>query len=135
MWSDSDSSLKLINDRTTRFRLYFANRLSKIHGGSSPSNWRFVPSADNPADYNSRGIHAHEKEKWEIFFFGPRFLHLPEEQWPKMELGSIETINMFAMTADEVPIIPSFFADAASGTSFWYWKRQQVAILIRCARR
>ena len=106
-----------------------------FHNGSSLPDWRFVPSADNPADYSSRGIHAYEKEKWETFFFGPRFLQLPEDKWPKTDLGSVETISIFTMTADDEPNPPSFFADMSAGTSFWYWKRCRIAILARSARR
>ena len=69
MWSDSESSLKMINDRSTHFRLFFANRLLKIHANSLPNEWRHVDSASNPADCNSRGIQANEKDKWDFFFF------------------------------------------------------------------
>ena len=62
MWTDSECVLKQINDTSTRFKAYFANRLSKIHAASLPVEWRYVDSASNPADFTSRGIEAHETE-------------------------------------------------------------------------
>ena len=53
----------------------------------------------------------------------------------KTELGTLKTVNVFAMTADEEPSPLSFFSNVAAGTSFWYWKRRCLAILIRCARQ
>ena len=88
LWSDSEAALKMIFDRTSKFKAYFANRLSKIHAGSDVREWRYVNSEDNPADYNSRGIQAHEKEKWKIFHRGPKFLYQPENEWPKTNIAS-----------------------------------------------
>ena len=44
--------------------------------------WQYVESSSNPADYASRGIYAHEVEKWKIFHGGPAFLHKDEAEWP-----------------------------------------------------
>ena len=74
MWSDSEAKLKMINNKTTRYRLFFANRLSKIHANSNVDEWRFVDSANNPADCTSRGIAA--DEKWRFFHNGPKFLRV-----------------------------------------------------------
>ena len=78
MWSDSEAALKMINDTTTRFRLFFANRLSKIHASSNAKEWRHVDSEQNPADFCSRGTKADEEAKWKIFHFGPNFLYHPK---------------------------------------------------------
>lgn len=40
--------------------------------------WRYVPTADNPADLASRGGHVEEAELW---WHGPRWLGSPE-LWP-----------------------------------------------------
>ena len=82
MWTDSECVLKQLFDRSTSYRAYVANRLSKIHAATKVSEWRYVDSKRNPADHASRGIQAHEKEKWRVFHQGPDFLRLPEEHWP-----------------------------------------------------
>ena len=87
-WSDSEAALKMIFDRQSKFKIYYANRLSKIHAGSDVREWRYVESENNPADYNSRGIQTHEKEKWKIFHNGPEFLYQPESEWPKTNIAT-----------------------------------------------
>ena len=46
-------------------------RLTKIHGASEVDDWFHVPGKMNPANYCSRGIQAHEMEKWKTFHHGP----------------------------------------------------------------
>ena len=82
LWSDSESTLKMIHDSGSRHKAFFANRLSKIHAGSTTAEWNFVESRDNLADDSSRGIAAHETEKWRVFHGGPDFLKKPEVDWP-----------------------------------------------------
>ena len=55
LWSDSEAALKMIYNPSRPRPVFFANRLSKIHSGSNPQQWRWVNSANNPADHCSRG--------------------------------------------------------------------------------
>ena len=102
MWTDSECVLKQIHDRKTPFKKFFENRLSKIHAATQTSDWRFVDSKRNPADYASRGIQAHESHKWRIFHSGPAFLYEEEDNWPKtlIPLGAGSSSNdIFACAA------------------------------------
>ena len=67
----------MIFDSTTRYKAFFDNRLSKIHAGSTINEWNYVDSANNPADFTSRGIRAHVTEKWRFFHGGPAWVKLP----------------------------------------------------------
>ena len=49
-WTDSTSVLKCINSETKRFHTFEPNRLTIIHDGSTPQQWRYVNREDNPAD-------------------------------------------------------------------------------------
>ena len=49
-WTDSRTVLCYIHDKSIRFNTFVANRLAVIHYGSSPSQWRYINSKDNPAD-------------------------------------------------------------------------------------
>ena len=42
MWSDSESVMNMVYDRTTRFPVYYANRPLEIHAASNASEWRCV---------------------------------------------------------------------------------------------
>ena len=49
---------------------------------SSPSQWHYVSSDLNPADFASRGLRPHERAKLKIWLEGPRFLLQDETHWP-----------------------------------------------------
>ena len=78
-WSDSTSTLKYINNERTRFNVFVANRLTVIHDGSSKEQWRYVPSALNPADMLSRG----SLQDTDVWIGGPAFLQKTPEHWPE----------------------------------------------------
>ena len=79
-----------------------ANRLSKIHKKTKVDQWRFVDSELNPADHCSRGIKAHEKEKWKVYLEGPEFLRNHEDQWPNMKVGPPDQCTVKAMTTSQL---------------------------------
>ncbi|XP_077865904.1 uncharacterized protein LOC144353154 [Saccoglossus kowalevskii] len=54
-WTDSKTVLRYIMNKATRFHTFVANRLAVIHGGSTEDRWRYVNTAENPADECSRG--------------------------------------------------------------------------------
>ena len=80
-WTDSTSVLRYIANKTTRFHIFVANRVTTIQEGSSMEQWPYVPTAENPADLASRGIHPKVDPK--LWFQGPSFLWEPESTWPK----------------------------------------------------
>jgi hypothetical protein len=86
-WTDSTVVLQYLNNESTRFQTFVANRLSVIHGLSKPSQWRYVETAYNPADSASRGIDPNDQKKAEVWFNGPEFLKREEDNWPKSPNG------------------------------------------------
>ena len=85
-WTDSTSTLKYINNETTRYNVFVANRLTVIHDGSDKEQWRYVPSTLNVADMVSRGT----LQDIEVWKHGPSFLWRTSEHWPKTpELGRV----------------------------------------------
>lgn len=77
-WTDSMAVLRYIQNRTARFHTFVANILEVIQEGSQPSNWRYINTKVNPADYSSRGKSAYSlimQENWikaPSFFIGTR---------------------------------------------------------------
>ena len=67
-----------------------ANRLSIIHDGSSPDQWRYVDSRSNPDDDASRGLTAEQLIRNKRWLHGPEFLWKSDECWPS--LGTIPNI-------------------------------------------
>ena len=78
-WRDSTTVLRYIQNKTTRYHTFVDNRLSIIHDSTTPQQWRYVPSDQNPADDVTRGV---QSDRW---LNGPKLLlTLNEEHWPEM---------------------------------------------------
>ena len=77
VWLDSTVALHWIVGNG-QYRQFVANRVHKIrqHPGIQ---WRYVPTADNPADLASRGGMVTNAELW---WNGPSWLRVPEA-WPE----------------------------------------------------
>ena len=73
-WTDSTCVLQYINNEAGRFKTFVANRIAAIHNGSSPSQWRYVNSEQNPADYASRGLNPKNQRDIDQWINGPNFL-------------------------------------------------------------
>ena len=132
MWTDSECVLKQLRDNTTRFKMYFANRISKIHAMTSVSEWRHVPSDLNPADDCSRGIIPSDP-KWDRFLHGPGFLWGPESAWPVTKLSPAPLpASIFAINFQPPRSRHRFWPlNIAESTSSWVLKRRRVAVVMR----
>ena len=73
-WTDSMIVLQYIYSCSKRFQTFVANRLSVIHDGSMPRQWRKVGTKDNPADDVSRGLNGFEMISNNRWKRGPVFL-------------------------------------------------------------
>ena len=49
--------------------------------------WKLVPSGGNPADIISRGMTPDELAGNVLWYFGAKFLQLPESSWPVLKPG------------------------------------------------
>ena len=89
-WSDSMDVLYWIRGRGRQFRPFVANRIGEIQRQSSPEQWQYVESKENPADLCSRGLSAHSLMESQLWWNGPQFLLKAENDWPrtKIEEGS-----------------------------------------------
>ena len=55
-WMDRVSVLRYINNESSVFHTFVANRVQLIQDLSQSEQWRYVPTQENPADYVSRGL-------------------------------------------------------------------------------
>ena len=76
-YTDSRVVLGYIHNRTRRFHTYVSNRVQRIHLRSSPQQWNFVSSGDNPADVGSRSALANELAHT-MWLQGPDFMRAHE---------------------------------------------------------
>ena len=83
-WPDSTSVLKCINNETKRFHTFESNRLTVIHNGSTPQQWRYVNRDDNPADDGSKELKLDVLIKNDRWLTGPKFFWEEEKCWPAL---------------------------------------------------
>lgn len=86
-WTDSMIVLQYIRNTTSRYKTFVANRIGYIHDHSLVRDWRYVPSASNPADVGSRGSGPDGLNMW---LRGPDFLAEDEGSWPCEPAGPAE---------------------------------------------
>lgn len=85
-WTDSQIVLSYINNESTRFHVFVANRQSEIRMYSDAKQWRHVPGELNPSDEASRGLLPSELTSEHRFVVGPDFLKLPDSEWPEQRV-------------------------------------------------
>ncbi|XP_048048490.1 uncharacterized protein LOC125269604 isoform X1 [Megalobrama amblycephala] len=96
-WTDSKVAMGYIRNEARRFHTFVANRVQRIQLSTTPQQWRYVPSKENPADHASRGLNVHELQlsNW---FSGPKFL------WERDLSKPIETSFELSLEDPEVKI-------------------------------
>ena len=133
--TDSTSVLYFISSPRKRFPVYIANRVQLILDHSIPSQWRYVPSQQNPADFASRGFTAFNQDSIDLWLHGPNFLRGDESEWPKSPcvLDSDEFHSeSFASDANEDPSPgESVFNQLLSHYSDWTKLKKAVASYLR----
>ncbi|XP_077258485.1 uncharacterized protein LOC143895318 [Temnothorax americanus] len=83
LWSDATIALRWISSCSRKWSVFVANRVGEIQRLTRASDWRHVPSAQNPADLLSRGIYPHEIRSSALWWHGPEFLRESEAAWPR----------------------------------------------------
>lgn len=84
LWTDSSIVLHWLNSHASKWKTYVSHRVNEIHNLFGLSHWHHVSTHDNPADIASRGIYPSQLKDNYLWFRGPSWLILPENQWPKL---------------------------------------------------
>ena len=89
LWTDSLNVLFWLRNQSRSFKPFIANRVGEIHRTTDPSQWRHVPSLDNPADLLSRGLSAKDLVESQFWWTGPAFLRQDSSSWPARHLEPV----------------------------------------------
>ena len=117
-FTDSTIALAWITNSSRSFKPFVSSRVGEIQSTTDPNQWNHIPSEDNVADDLSRGIRVIELQgRW---MNGPKFLRLPEDQWPiqqtppppeeYMERRQIHVLTAVAAQKAKAVIDPSTFS-------------------------
>ena len=80
-WTDSQVVLGYIRNNLKRFKVFVANGVRKIRDHSDVSQWKYVKTSENPADFALRGLEVKQQDKVKKWFQGPEFLWTDKTIW------------------------------------------------------
>ncbi|XP_026744728.1 uncharacterized protein LOC113506069 isoform X1 [Trichoplusia ni] len=83
-WCDSTIVLCWLSTPSNQLKPFVRNRVNEIQESTCGHTWNYVPSKDNPADLVSRGLRADIIKDTPLWWSGPSFLSLNENEWPTM---------------------------------------------------
>jgi transposase InsO family protein len=82
-WSDSSTVLSWVRSDGNKFHQFVAHRIGEIQECSNANQWRWVPTALNPADELTRAERPCDWSPGSRWLNGPAYLKLSEESWPE----------------------------------------------------
>ncbi|XP_037794178.1 uncharacterized protein LOC119589654 [Penaeus monodon] len=136
-WTDSKVVLSYISNEAKRFHVFVANRVELIKDHSSTEQWKFIESAQNPADPTSRGLYVKELIEHSLWWNGPKFLWEPDydAKLPFVNVqekdSEVKKISSYKIqTKKNTSILPrlEYFSD-------WHRAKKAVALCLRLQRR
>ena len=134
-WTDSTITLQYISNETKRFNTFVTNRVAIIHENSTPQQWHYVDTKNNPSDDTTRTMTAEELMQSERWLNGPSFLWQSEDTWPKNPLlaeipsgdPEVKRETQVYMTAKDGSPLDRLI----EGHSSWHALKRSVAWLLR----
>ncbi|XP_059045790.1 uncharacterized protein LOC131841487 [Achroia grisella] len=103
-WCDSSVVLGWLKGDPSRLKTFVANRIGEILELSQSSSWRYVPTAENPADLISRGVSASQLRNTDMWWKGPNFLLKDEDDWPVLKHNNINNLPELKLVAASIDV-------------------------------
>ncbi|CAB4004899.1 Hypothetical predicted protein [Paramuricea clavata] len=136
-WTDSKVVLGYIANDARRFHVFVSNGVQQIRDLTSPSQWRYVDTKSDPADFASRGMGAEDIISRTEWWNCPKYLWEPidydqgyiDDDTAALSPDDPETkkISSFAVQAQEDLVI----ADRLQHVSNWHKAKKAVAVCLR----
>lgn len=101
---DSQTVLGAIQRESYGYQTFFANRIGEIQSSTKVQDWWWLPGTLNIADVITRGTNPQNLKEDSEWQNGPKFLSLPEDQWPiksakELAATAKDSINKLQKTA------------------------------------
>ena len=135
-WTDSTIVLWYLQSTAKRFQTYVANRVAKILEHTTPTQWRYVSTTENPGDDASRGMTAHELVSNERWIKGPNFLYQNRSNWPRQPAFNCAELEKMAEVKPSPVVYAINTQDDHTGRllshySSWHRLKKAVAWFLR----
>lgn len=101
-WTDSTIVLSWLRKQPCTLKTFVANRVADVQRKTDIKSWRYIRSADNPADLISRGMTSAEFSNSHLWRNGPEWLTQEQAKWPSArfticeELPELRTVTCLA---------------------------------------
>lgn len=135
--TDSTTVLRYISNEQRRFPIFVANRVRTIREFSSPAQWKYVRTTNNPADDGSRGLDPATFMTNRRWLNGPEFLCNGSSDWMDnvipLDEAEMETCAVVAACQEPVECkeSSSTVTKFVERYSSWYRLKRAAAILRR----
>ncbi len=134
--TDSKVVLGYISNEARKFHIFVANRIQVIRSFSHPSQWHYVKTGENPADFTSRGMSINKILVNKLWWHGPEFLKSPEatianEIRFEVQSSDPEVKRIATMTTKANPIPDSLLLQRLETFSSWMSARRAIAVCLR----
>ena len=100
-WSDGEITLAWIRRPSAHWKVFVANRVQDIQQRVAPSQWRFCPGSQNPADLVTRGIRASKLRDCKLWWKGSHWPQQPRSHWPVGEVPKTVREDCLVETRNE----------------------------------
>jgi len=104
-WSDSSIVLCWLRKSPNALKTFVSNRVQRIQDLFPTAQWRHVPTNHNPADMLSSGVSTDELTKSKLWWEGPPWIQLPQQEWPSPSFqvpNQIPEVKVAILTAPMV---------------------------------
>lgn len=134
-WSDSEINVFRIKNAASKFNVYVGTRIGDIQEKTNPLSWQHLKSADNPADYVSRGIAPTELKNLSMWWHGPPFILKDPKTWPSQTKFDIVNKEMELELKKQVTLIAvsRFLDDCIQKMSSYKIAKRAIANCLRFA--
>lgn len=74
LWTDSTTVRSYINNDSTHFKTFVANKVNLICEATGPKQWYYEKTSESPADLATRGTKTKTFKQDKVWLNGPKFL-------------------------------------------------------------
>lgn len=84
-WTDSKIVLAWLESEPGKWNIFVAHRVAEIQENKFINKWSYIATKDNPADIISRGCDIRVLTKLSLWWKGPPWLILEDDEWPNLD--------------------------------------------------
>ncbi|XP_029165636.1 uncharacterized protein LOC114936562 [Nylanderia fulva] len=93
-WTDSSIVLAWLNKHPSHWKTFVSHRVTEIQTRVADGIWHHVSTHENPADCASRGLLGTELSAFDIWWRGPSWLSLKQDDWPTFTITPIDETQL-----------------------------------------